>query len=305
MAELSYANNQELSEIRCDNIGSSESPALGGVTTWASPFSIYHAKKLRTPMDAPENDRMEAGKRLESAIAAWAADKGGFRLVKSQVYVTSDVVPKMGSTTDYFIEDPRRGDWGLLEVKNRDWLQWKQHWTDKKPPADTAWQVQHQLACTGFKWAVIACLVGGNDLKLYQMAPVERAMTHIGELVTEFWAGFDAGLEPPVEGYPCDLETLNDLYATVERGEVKLVDDAELAETIRMFDWARDEAGERKKTADSCKAKILQVLGNAEILIAPTVQVRQSIDSRGARRLKVETDRPDHRSSPTSVLEAG
>lgn len=306
MQELTYTNEADWHAIRNGYVGSSESAALLGITTWCTAFSLYHAKRGRVRMTAPDNNRLDAGKRLEHAIATWFADREGLEILRSQVYAVADDADRMGSTCDYFVTDktdPAKGP-GILEIKNRDWFQWKEHWTDKKPPADVACQVQHQFRCTRFTWGMVGCLVGGNDLRRYDVRPSTKAMDHIVDLVEGFWAMVDTNVEPPVEGYPCDIDTLKDLYATVVRRDVN-VDDTEVAETVRMWEWAREQRLQMSKTEDSCKAKVMQVMRDADVLYAPTVRVNQSIDSRGARRFTIKTDLPDTSEAKQSMLEAG
>lgn len=306
MPELSYRTEEEWHQIRTGYVGSSESAALLGLTTWCTPFSLYHAKRGHIRTTSPDSNRMEAGKRLEGAIAAWFADREHLEILRTQVYVAADDADRMGSTLDFLVTDktnPNAGP-GILEVKNRDWLQWKEHWSETKPPADVVTQVQHQFRCTGFQWGMVACLVGGNDLRRYDVRPSKGAMDAITENVESFWAAVDAGMEPPVEGYPCDIEVLKDLYAEIVTKEV-CVDDVELAETVRLWDWAREQANQMKKTADSCKAKVMQAMKDASTLLAPTVRVNQTIAKDGSRRFTIKTDLPDTSKPARSMMEAG
>ncbi|MGA2110368.1 MAG: transposase, partial [Syntrophorhabdales bacterium] len=105
-------------------------------------------------------------------------------------------LPFLTATIDrWIIQAAGHDDRGDLEIKNvgafnSDWRDGK----DIALPLYVQAQVQHQLAVTGFSWAVVAALVGGNSLKTIEVARNPEFITELddflnGAKVTLLWDG--------------------------------------------------------------------------------------------------------------------
>lgn len=282
MPEIRYSTEEEWHSIRARHVGSSECAALFGLSRWCTRFTLWHAKSRGEVLSSPDNDRMDAGRRLEAAIAAWVADVRGWSVEKCGVYLTSPTVEGMGSSLDFYIHDAERGP-GILEIKNVDWLQWKEHWTPTRIPQDIAVQVQHQYACTGFTHGAVGCLVGGNDLRIYQTAPDPDAMAAIERTVAGFWSDVKAGRQPSPIGTAVEADFLRRLYPDVDPDEQMAVDDPDLAETARLMRWAEEQRLINDRTVSSCRAKVAAVMGPAALLLLPGAGVRRRPHGKGVR----------------------
>lgn len=283
MPELKFSNEEEWHSIRARHIGSSECAALFGYSRWATAFTLWHAKRSGEVILTPDNDRMAAGRWLEPVIAQWAAATKGWAVEKCGVYLTHPTIEGMGASLDYYIHDPVRGP-GILECKNVDWLQWKEHWTETRIPRDIAVQVQHQYACTGFAHGAVACLVGGNDLRIYPTAPDADSIAAIEMRVSEFWASIRAGKEPQPVGVPAEADFLRRLYPAVEEGEpIAANDDFELAETARLMRWAAEQRLVHERTQEACRVKLAARMGEATLLLLPGAGVRRKKHGKGVR----------------------
>lgn len=282
MSRIPYSSEDEWLQLRKGRIGSTDVAALFGISSWATPFILYHAKRGHHELPFEMNDRVEAGKRLEPVIAQWAADKMNWTAHPTDFYVTCDDTEGMGCSLDWYVNDPERGD-GLIEVKNRDWMIWKDRWVDEKVDPEVYMQVQAQFACTGWTWGIVACLVGGNDLKLYPVEPNAEIIAEIKARVNAFWA-MDA---PDPSGTTPEFKLLQKIYPEIET-EVIECDDLALMEEIRIMDWANEQKKGHERAVKTIKPKMLGAIKNAEMMIMPGITVFQNITKNGRRLFKIK-----------------
>lgn len=249
--------------LRQRHVGGSEIAALfGSQPDYAlSHFSLWHVKAGNAPPPEVKSVRAAWGLRLEAAIAEAAAMENGWQILKGG-YVSDDTTPGLGCTLDWIIErDPAETGPGCLEVKNADWLAHKRSWTDDEPPLHILLQLQHQLACTGYGWGVVTCLVGGNDLRTYRYKARPKLIADIRRRTQEFWASIDQGREPPVDGSDSASAVLTALYPELTYEAADMGMNNEWAEAAHDF----FNAGERRRSANKvyelAKNRIIALLG--------------------------------------------
>ena len=235
-----YEHTPEWYEIRKANVGGSEVAALRGhqPAYGLSRYALWYVKagKIEAPHTSPE--RAEWGQEFEPTIARIAAKKSGWKIYKGS-YVTDDTTPGMGASLDYVIEEPGEAEtkkgWtgpGALQVKMVDWLQHKRGWTGNQPPLHIILQLQHELACTGWGWGYVACLIGGNDLKLYPYEARPRAVDMLRSDVAEFWQSIRDNRPPQVDGSDTTEDALRLMFPVIDPDPdpVDMTDDPELSE---------------------------------------------------------------------------
>lgn len=203
---------------RAVHVGASEVAALFGLHPYMTEFELWHQKAGNLPADdLSGNDRVFWGVMLEKAIGAGIAAKTGWKLRKVTEYVKHPTVAGMGSSPDFEITRHPRGR-GTCQVKNID-AQVFRSWEDGKPPMVYQLQVQHEIACGRYDWGVLACLVGGNQLELFDYDPHPGAIARIEAAVTKFWESVRSGVAPD-PNFLRDLDTLRGLYAATVAGKV-------------------------------------------------------------------------------------
>lgn len=181
-------------EWRKTNINSTETAALFGFSPYMTPYELYHVKMGNMDDGFVENKRTKAGKYLEESIAKYALDELKCEGKPMKDYWFDDEL-NMGSSFDWLITSGPMKDW-ILEIKNVDYLVYKDKWDDFEAPEHIEAQVQHQLELTGKPGAVICVLVGGNDLKfIYRERDFEFGRG-IREKIAAFWDGVASGMEP-------------------------------------------------------------------------------------------------------------
>lgn len=185
---------------RHPNINSTELGALFNISKFATEFTLYHDKRQPEPPFFDDNDRMRAGRYLEPSIAEFAANELGVQCIPfDEYYYDPDI--RQGTSFDFMIlaAMDHKLNGAILEIKNVDQYIWRSdesEWTDSCMPGHIEAQVQHQMKLSQIKRAVVAVLVGGNDLKFYQREFDPDIANNIDIVVKRFWHRVDNDLEP-------------------------------------------------------------------------------------------------------------
>jgi hypothetical protein len=240
-------------------IGGSEIPSLFGAEEQPEPdeeyeemdiragfhdsvFALHYIKSGAAKPRPVEAEIVDAGIYMESSIARLAADKRGWKLIKGR-YAVDDTTPGMGASLDYEIQDagedtkgaavggpvlrgirgPLIGP-GSFQIKNVREGTFAKKWTNHEPPLYVILQLQHELACSGYKWGVVGAWVGGNRLRLYFYDAHPEIIASIRERVTEFWARIRDGKPPAIDGSDSSSYVLRQLFPKLHDSEAHPVD---------------------------------------------------------------------------------
>lgn len=293
-------NRDEWLKVRARNINSSEVAALFGMSPYMTEFELWHLKKGNIPDSFEGNDRTEAGQFLEPAIAALAAHKNGWKSRPFKDYF-EDAEARTGSSFDWIIDawegapEGCEGP-GIKEIKNVDFFVFggrDRKWNGDDPenilaPYHIELQLQHQLLLTGYKWAVIVVLVGGNDMKISVRFRNEKIISKIRDRIAEFWKSIDENT-PPDPDFTRDLSAIKALYARPDPTKV-LPEDVQprLVELVRD---ASELAGQRKEIEareDAAKAEMMHLIGevNEKAVLPDGSSVSWKADKNGRRSLR-------------------
>ena len=262
------AGNDELwHSLRAAHGGSSEAPALFDYgyqncpsqwTLWALKMGKLNAADLFNEDD----DRIWYGKELENLTAKAVARKMSWEIVDAGIYVEHpDKTTHMGSTVDRYVLNHEDGP-GILECKNRDYIQWVENYTEDDASMRDKIQLAHQFAChPNIKWGAVAVLVGGNTLKVYpyQRASLEDQIKDIEEYWRTFWQSVAQEIEPSLTGVEIPnwlsvhQEQLGEIEEPIELPE-------SLDEVIAIYQTMKETAKNAEKMKKDCQAKILQAM---------------------------------------------
>lgn len=251
-------------EMRKQDVTSTEASALFGLSPYLTEFELWHNKRYSLDSAFEETERMRWGSRLEPVIAEGIAEDQGWKVEPFKDYMRDDEL-KMGSSFDYRIikEDGKKG---ILEIKNVDARVFSQGWIvddiESEAPPHIEIQVQHQLGLTGFDFAYIGALVGGNEVILIRRTPDQKIIEKIKKKVHKFWQSVYDN-EPPAPNFEKDAAFIASLYSRAEPG--KIIDASE--EVKQLASLYKEVAAEEKKIKakkDEIKANILINIGEAE-----------------------------------------
>jgi putative phage-type endonuclease len=189
---------------RRGGLGSSDAPAILGLSRHRRPIDIWLAKVGEAPEDV-DNPLMEWGRRLEAPVAAKAREVTGIewrcwtpalrcrdwpvafahvdrRGVEDEQYVGLEVKTAMSALG--------WGDPGEASIAE----------AHEIIPPDHAVQVAHQLLVTGWSAWYVAALVGYRDFRLYRFT---RDAEHLDALLADerdFWRLVEERIPPEPDG---------------------------------------------------------------------------------------------------------
>ena len=169
---------------RMTGLGSSDAPVVLGVSKYKTPAGLFDEKVYGVvpTLDADGVRRCYWGDVLEPIILKETGKRLGVKVRKPKSMFRHATLPWMLANLDGLTDD------GLIvECKNMQWPI-KGNLTDHP----YYYQVQHQLAVMGTQHAFLATLIGGNDLKLYEIEADEQVMRAMVDIEARFWARVEA-----------------------------------------------------------------------------------------------------------------
>lgn len=259
------ADSAEWHAMRAKNIGASEVAALFNLSPFMTKYELWYLKKGTLRSDYAENKRTRYGRKLEAVIAEGVAEETGWQVSEINGYYRHEAVAGMGATPDRMIAAPDQDGYGALEIKNVDWLQYKREWSDGVPIYYLL-QLQHQLACTGWKWGCVAPLVGGNDIKRHIIQRHKGAIAKIESAVTAFWESIAAN-EPPKPVEDADYDVVRKIYQTADSAEVDLNGDNELPDLCAELLTISAQRKDAEKKEGAIKAQIFEKIKTAPVAL--------------------------------------
>ena len=264
---LADSNNRETwLAARQRGVGASETPALMGLVSYASPVSLWAVKTGRVIEDDAvfENERMRWGTKLEPLVAEEYDRQTGREVQQWGDLLSYDALPFILATPDYFFED--NGENIPVEIKTTD-VSRASDWAEGVPDRVYC-QIQQQLAVTGAPYGSTGVLVGGNT---FRWADVERDEAYIESIVNtcgEFWEYVTSDTPPPMDGSEATADAIKKMWPQGAPGEAIVLPD-------EVYDWKRDidAAKAAVKLAKEQQARIENevkaALGNNEVGLYP------------------------------------
>jgi putative phage-type endonuclease len=263
---IKYETREEWLAARTSSIGASESAALFGLAPDGreSEFSLWAKKAGLVEPEQIDSEWLEWGQILEQPIADRYAKRTGHKLwtpPNSWCVAVHPRLPFLTATIDrWIIEATGRTDRGDLEIKNVGAFNsdWREDGVTALPLYVQA-QVQHQLAVTGFSWAVVAALVGGNKLETFE---IERNQDFIAELeakAEEFWGKVQRKEAPPADGKAATTKALKRLHADDNGETIPL--DAAAAGLAAELEAAKAKKKEAEGAEEEAGNKLRALLG--------------------------------------------
>ncbi len=274
-----YTTESEWHALRARDITSTEASALFNLSPYATKYELWQAKHSGTATIIEDNDRMQAGRHIEPAIAALVAERYGVVVEPFKVYA-SDHDDRLGSSFDYRIvgiTDSQVEDWtlrnlflnlgpGICECKNVDGLVFKRKWLDDETPAHIEIQLQHQLELSGDAWGMVAALVGGNRLEPYIRERDKKVGAAIRKSVREFWSSIEANDPPPIV-YPDDADVVIALHQFSDGSVFDARGDTEIGALVAAYDDVKAQIKALETNENVLKARILEAAGDAGSLL--------------------------------------
>lgn len=280
---LSFPSRAEWLAARLDGIGSSDVPAIVGVSRFHSPLSLYYEKLGLNEQDPRYVEASRWGQLLEEPISQRYAEEskrvvrnpnegGVFTIARSRQH------PFMLASVDRLIVScppiegaprPPADGIGVLEAKNAH-LMMQDEWLtehNNEPPVEYQVQLQHQLAGTGLQWGSIAALIGGCIFVWADLPRDNALIDSLVEMEKEFLRRLVLRDPPPADASFATREVLKKIYPKDSGESVMLPADA--------IDWHNGLVGAKaaKKMAELDEDRfanlLRQAIGDASVGVLP------------------------------------
>lgn len=249
-------------ELRREHVGGSEVAALFGEHAQLTKWELWQIKAGNLPAaDLSDNERVLWGSLIEPAIAQGVTALHGWQVRKVRRYLSSQMCPGFGGSPDYEIVSHERGA-GILEIKTVDRLIFRD-WGDE-PPLGYLLQLQSYMDLRGVAWGAIACLVGGNELKVFTYDYRPKTASMIRAAVAEFWTSIKDGKEPPLD-FSRDGAALAKLYERSDGETYDMTGNNRLPELMADYTAAGADEKAAADRKDAAKAEILSIIQDREV----------------------------------------
>ena len=190
---------------RRKGIGGSDIAAICGLSPWATPFDVYLSKTGMLP-DEQDKDWLYWGRVLENVIADEYAKQQNVKIRKIKNIIRHKKYSHRAASIDRAIIANDRGK-GILECKTANTFMGSEwgHEDSENIPVWYKAQIQWYLGVTGWNYADVAVLIGGQIFKTYQFEPDRELILEMFEMADDFWYNHVVRLIPP------PLETVSDV----------------------------------------------------------------------------------------------
>lgn len=219
---------QELEERR-KYIGASEAAAVLGLSRWATPLQIWAIKTGEIEAPQEESLPMWVGTESEEMVAKRFMLETGKKVHRVNDTIYHKKYPFIACHIDRKVE----GENTILQCKTASAFKYAE-WEDDIPK-EYIIQEFHELACTGYKKAIIACLIGNSKFAIKEIIFEEHKKT-IEEVIQKevyFWNTFVVPKVMPTMITANDSDILYQLYPQEEDKIIELDDKANaIAESL-------------------------------------------------------------------------
>lgn len=258
-------SDEDWVKYRSTGVGGSDVAAIMGISKYRTPLEVWLEKTgRRKSPDLSDKESVEWGNRLEGIIREKFAEVHP-ELSVSEVNAT--LVSKdrawAHANLDGMVVD-ELGNYGILEIKTvgkareSDW--------DNGVPDYYLTQVTHYMTVTGWGFAYVAALVGGQRYIEYRIGRDDDDVVAVTNAVDAFWRGFvvpDA--MPAIVGTRSEAQALADQHPKATSGDeyVSSHESQDLFNTLAWdYEQAKADEARAKSAKDEAANKMRAIIGD-------------------------------------------
>jgi len=275
---------QEELEARKKYIGASEAAAALGLSRWGTPLRIW-GEKLGHITPDEENLCMWVGTEMEEIVAKRFMLETGKKVHR----VSEPFTHKKYDFLRCHIDRKVEGERAILQCKTVTAFKGGE-WDDDKVPPEYIIQELHELACSGYERAYVACLIGNHRFVRIVLERNDKLINEVVRKLVEFWNNHVVTGIMPADIKPADNDTLYSLYPKQEVGkEIELNPD--LDAKIELIKANQVDIKDLENKVDTLKAEIKAFMGEAESAMSDLYKVTWKAQSRNildTEKLKAE-----------------
>lgn len=274
--------DQEWLDFRKQGIGGSDTSAIIGVSKWRTPIETWMEKTGRREVpDLSSKESVEWGTLLEPVIRnKFARSHPELRVFEVNASLVSKDREWAHANLDGVIVDAD-GNFGILEIKTAGYRSEKD-WSDGVPDYYMA-QVTHYMGVTGWKYAYVAVLIGGQKYLEFRVERDDEDVEFVAAQVDVFWNECVKGGSMPVILGRQEESRAALALSPKGHGEHHVTGRGAVTEFNNLV-WkylnARDEEANAKSRKDDASAKLKILVGDSN---AVTSDIYKVVWSRGVR----------------------
>lgn len=239
---------------------SSKVPAMLGLSTYDSPFSLWHRMAGLSEW-AEGTDLTARGNYLEPAICAWFADQHPELEVMPGGTWINDSRPWQVASPDRRVFDTV-GDngWALVEAKsaaNSD--EWGEPGTDQIPIGYKV-QALWQMDTLGIHTTYVPVITSYLNFAEYVVHYDEADALYIREQVTKFMDSLPTGSNPrrpDIDTHSVTYQVIKELHPLLNGDEIEVAEDVAVP-----FLKAQAELKAAKETEQQARSRLAEAMGN-------------------------------------------
>lgn len=252
--------NKQWVEARKNGIGGSDVASIMGLNKYSSPLNVWLVKTGREESpDLSDNQAVEWGNRLEDVVADKFADEHPeLQVRRRNATMVSIKRPWAFANIDRWVTDGH-GNVGILEVKTvgmrraADW--------DNGVPLYYLTQVMHYMSVTGYQYAWVAVLIGGQEFREYYIERDEQDIQAIDDAVDTFWRDFvETDTAPALIGNDPEANALLSQHSDPSTEFIAMLD-----EDVSMLDELqeiKDQMDDLKRRKTLIENQIKDLIGD-------------------------------------------
>jgi len=248
---------------RRKGIGASDAPVILGLVPSKSPYALYAEKVGEIGAEnLSEIERIKWGHRFQVPIGnGFAEDVGRSVIHWAPFTIAVHIEHDWMRCTPDAEQISKQHDYkhGLLEIKLASSFL-RDEWEDEAPLTCQV-QLQHQLAVVGAEWGTVCAVVGGNELRWFDM---ERNDSFIEAMIDEegrFWDRVMRKNPPPIDESVATSKALQRLHPQDSGDTIEFPAEAdEWDQTLRD---AKAQIKELEADKVACENSLKAALGDA------------------------------------------
>lgn len=217
---------EEWLKERQQGIGGSDAAAIAGINPYRTPLQVYFDKTGTAALEPEQSEAAYWGTVLEDVIAKEFSKRTGFKVQRKNAILKNIRYPFMLANIDREIIDKEQGN-GVLECKTASAYLAKK-WEDNQLPDEYMLQIQHYLAVTGYQYAYIAVLIGGQRFDYKRVERDDEIIAQLIQIEGDFWERIQNEDPPEWTGQGKEEEILSQMYPPEGLKE----EETELPETV-------------------------------------------------------------------------
>ncbi|WP_374187492.1 YqaJ viral recombinase family protein [Priestia aryabhattai] len=281
--DLPYADWLEYRKL---GVGGSDVGVIVGLNKYKSAFTLFLEKTNQLPTDDEQSEAAYWGNTLEDIVAQEFSKRTGLEVNERHELLQHDTYDFMLANLDREVTCPNRGT-GILECKtSSEYL--KDEWSEDKIPDSYYLQVQHYLAVTGYPFAYIAVLIGGNKFVHKEIERDEEVINYLIQLESDFWNNHILKNVPPaIDGSESTSSSIKLFYSESNDGSVEL--SSEEVKILQKINETKKDIQQLELKKSEYENRIKNYLGESEIgEYEGSILVTWKANKRNVRQFKIK-----------------